>query len=176
MIQVKANSYQYSADVRFHHAKSLLLWTLSNYKMKKWNNILVAIMCIQLISGCGMFKNDPSLLPGEYSATYKHGKETLNLSSDGTFIQVYSRIEDGLATTNAGTWRFSEEYQTVVFSNIICFNTRRLNGKRNVRSEGTRLITWELVVESTGMNVSLEMGVESSLRFVKSNPVGVTDL
>jgi hypothetical protein len=70
--------------------------------------------------GCGV--RSANELTGMYKAKYTHGTETLSLSADGSFAQVYTQAKDGRATTNAGTWEFSRKAGDITLKDAYRFD------------------------------------------------------
>jgi hypothetical protein len=87
---------------------------------------------VALFFVCGLLasckKPQASDLPGHYFASRNYGDETLDLSTNGTYVQVFeTRTTPPARRTNSGAWQFLAATRTVILSNALSFD----DGKGN---------------------------------------------
>lgn len=83
-----------------------------------------ALAYITLLAFCGLLtscnKQPASKIPGHYFASRAYGDETLDLRTNGTYLQIFT--SRATARTNSGTWQFLPLMGAVVLTNALIFD------------------------------------------------------
>lgn len=99
-------------------------------------------------------------IPGTYEAKYSFGTETLELNSDGSYIQVFASA--GNSRTNIGTWTFHPAKEWLDGGSLILDDALIFGDGFGQPSKEVRKSTWALDVEGDTSKVMLVQGEDSA--------------
>jgi len=102
---------------------------------------------------------------GEYVATYSFGVERLRLNPDGTYVQTITLKGKTESTKHSGTWDYAPSRDLVIVRSPLEFSDPF--GKLNANYELPMTGTWNLAVNKTLGNISLNWNDDAGVRLEK---------
>src|SRR6185369_7070182 len=123
---------------------------------------LIYLSILIVCFGCGKSALNESRLIGSYYVKFPHGIETLLLKDDKTFVQIYTRIENGQSQTNTGIWNFDSKFKDVILSGAVLYDNRQ--GQANTNLEKT---VWDLPAIKRFEDISSSIDGEGVYEFQK---------
>jgi hypothetical protein len=130
----------------------------------------VRVLVIALVAACCVACGAavaPDKLAGDYQIDYGYGIETLRLTGDGSYLQLFRLAGEEDWTTNSGTWEFSardKEPKIVLRDSLVADDgAGKLRGEYQIPVPGERALT----VKASFGNVQLFVDEGRKLAFKK---------
>ena len=122
------------------------------------------LVCLMVLVGvgCDTRSMNVSELVGTYSVKYPHGAETLVLSADNTFTQVYAQLGNGGAITNSGNWAFKKDDGEILLKGVFVFDD---SGHKRQPLEKS---SWRIRIAKRLGKISLIIGEAGVLEYAKT--------